>query len=80
MQLDWLECDIKLSYNPTLLGSAERYARECQRAIAWPTDAFSEKPLSSREDARGIASRTPKRKIASGVPYPASGVSNKDDK
>ena len=68
------------NYNPTLLCRADLYAREYQRAIAWPTDAFSDKPLASTEDARAIASRILKQKLESGVLFPASGTLGKDEK
>jgi predicted amidohydrolase len=55
------------NYNPTLLCRADLYAREYQRAMAWPTGVFSEKPLRSTEDCRAIARQIIRQKIEAGV-------------
>jgi hypothetical protein len=62
----------------TLLCRADLYAREYQRAIAWPTGAFMERPLRSTEDARAIARQIIKQKIEAGVLRKPSGLPSEE--
>jgi len=55
------------NYNPTVLCRANLYAREYERATAWPTNAFLERPMRSTEDARVIARKIIKKQIEAGL-------------
>ena len=66
------------NYNPTVFVRANLYAREYERAIAWPTNVFSEQPMRSTDDSREIARKIIKRQLEAGIQHKSSDLSSMD--